>query len=73
MIIDKCRPYLCVDGRCQSCSATSECTGALECRAGGDRFVGRYCFARGLDAPTTTGLDAVGTTTAAPGDREAAD
>ena len=66
-IIDKCRgTYLCREGRCRSCLVTSECTMSTECRAGGDRYLGKYCWAPDAAAPTTAGLDAIGMTMAAP-------
>lgn len=68
-IIDKCwGAYLCIEGRCKSCLVGSECTMAKECRAGGDRFLGKYCYAPDAAAPTTAGLDAMATSMVAPPD-----
>jgi hypothetical protein len=66
-IIDKCRgAYLCLEGRCKSCLVTSECTMSNECRAGGDRYLGKYCWAPDAAAPTTAGLDAMAMSMVAP-------
>jgi hypothetical protein len=65
--IGRCRNiYLCVDGRCRSCAARSDCQGSRECRTGGGRYSGEYCWDPNQGPPSALGLDAMGMTNPAP-------
>lgn len=57
-LVDKCRQvYVCIEGRCSSCSSAMECSRSRACSAGPERFSGRICSGPGVALPSDASVE----------------